>query len=171
MGGARLRSSVFGQLEEDDRQLRSGPLQFSYREGCRMNDPTIERLFVRHEPRQADLALVFGYHVPTGAAARARHAARLYHQGVVPRLLFTGGAPHGPGQVAEAVRMAHVAMEAGVPASAILIEPDSDNTFQNVVFSREMLETLGLLAALRRVLVVSCAWHMGRIVRVMKKCF
>jgi uncharacterized SAM-binding protein YcdF (DUF218 family) len=136
-----------------------------------MSDATVSRLFVRHEPRPADLALVFGYHVPAGAAARARQAARLYLAGAVPRLLFTGGAPHEPGREAESVRMARVALEAGVPASAILIEPDSDNTFQNVIFSREMLDKLGLLCTLRSVLVVSCPWHMGRVLRVMKKCF
>jgi uncharacterized SAM-binding protein YcdF (DUF218 family) len=136
-----------------------------------MNDAAVLRLFVRHEPRPADLAIVFGYHVPAGAAARARRAARLFLDGVVPRLLFTGGAPHEPGQDAEAVRMARVALEAGVPALAVLIEPDSDNTFQNVVFSREMLDKLGLLRGLRSVLAVSCPWHMGRVLRVMKKCF
>lgn len=136
-----------------------------------MTDLTITRLFVRHEPQPADLALVFGFHVPEGAAARARHAARLFHQGFVPRVLFTGGAPHEPGREPEAVRMARIAMDAGLPASAILIEPEADNTFQNVVFSREMLRTLGLLLHLQRILVVTCAWHQGRALRTMKACF
>ncbi len=37
-----------------------------------MTEPSIARLFLRDEPRPADLALVFGYHVPEGADRRVR---------------------------------------------------------------------------------------------------
>lgn len=136
-----------------------------------MTDPRITRLFARHDPRPGELALVFGYHIPSGAVLRARHAAGLYHAGMVPRLLFTGGAPHEPGAEAESIRMALVAMEAGVPASSILVEPLSNNTFQNVLFSKNLLANLGLLDSLTRVLLVSCPWHTGRVVRTMKLWF
>src|ERR1700722_19977012 len=69
-------------------------------------------LFVRDEPERADLALVFGHHDPDTSARRVRHAARLYTERFVPRLLVTGGvtAPGGP---AEAELMAAVAVDAG----------------------------------------------------------
>jgi hypothetical protein len=136
-----------------------------------MNDPAIERLFVRHAPRQGDLAMVFGYHVPAGAAARARAAAALYRSGLVPLLLFTGGAPRFLGDEAESTRMARIAADHGTPAEKILLEGASRNTFENALRSRDLLRERGLLDALRRVILVSCPWHMGRIVRIMRCVF
>jgi uncharacterized SAM-binding protein YcdF (DUF218 family) len=136
-----------------------------------MTDPTIARLFRRDVPRPADLALVFGYHLSEGAQRRARAAARLYLDGLTPRLLFSGGAPRGPGDEAESVRMAHIAVGMGVPRSAILVEPYSRNTFENAICSRVVLAEADLLDALSRVILVSCPWHMGRVVRVMRTTF
>ena len=136
-----------------------------------MNDPRIARCFLQQPPRPADLALAFGFHVAEGADRRARRAAQLYRDGFVPRLLFSGGAPREPGAEAEALRMARVAREAGVPAEAILIEPFSRTTAENVICSRELLRQGDLLAPARTILLVSCAWHLGRIVRLMKVHF
>jgi uncharacterized SAM-binding protein YcdF (DUF218 family) len=136
-----------------------------------MNDPTITRLFPRHESRQGDLALVFGSHLPEEAAARTRAGARLYLTGFVPRLLFSGGAPRDPDDETEAARMADLAREMTVPDSAILIEPHSRNTFENAICSRVLLQQLGLLDSLLTVLLVSCPWHMGRVARIMRKTF
>jgi vancomycin permeability regulator SanA len=136
-----------------------------------MTDPSIERLFVRHPPRPADLGMVFGYHVPEGAAARARAAAALYRAGLVPLLLFTGGAPRFPGDEAESARMARVAEDHGVAEQSILLETASRNTFENALRSRDLLRQRGLLESLSRVILVSCSWHMGRIVRIMRCAF
>jgi uncharacterized SAM-binding protein YcdF (DUF218 family) len=136
-----------------------------------MTDPTIARLFVRHEPRPADLAVVFGYHIPEGAERRARHAATLYLRGLVPRLLFSGGAAGRSDGAAESIRMAGVAVELGVPRQAILIEPASRSTVENAVCSRELLQEGGLLDELGTVILVSCPWHMGGILRIMKNEF
>jgi hypothetical protein len=134
-------------------------------------DPTISRLFLRHPPRRSDLALVFGYHIPEGADRRARAAARLYLDGLAPRLLFSGGAPRRPVDEPESARMAHVARTMGVPADAILIEPFSRNTFENAICSRVLLQQTGLLDSLSRLILVSCPWHMGRVARIVRNTF
>ena len=41
-------------------------------------------------------------------------------------------------------RFARVAMECGVPEMAILMEPDSTNTAENILFTRRMLEEKGI---------------------------
>jgi uncharacterized SAM-binding protein YcdF (DUF218 family) len=128
-------------------------------------------LFVAHAPERADLALVFGYSDPEGAARRARHGARLHREGHVPRLLFTGGAASSPGEPSEAERMAAVAVAAGVPASAILVEARSRTTFENVRHSLALLGEKGLLPGLSAVLLVSCPWHMGRVLRLARQAF
>ena len=77
----------------------------------------------------------------------ARRAAELYHQGLAPKVLFTGGLgrnTEGLLPEPEAVRFAKVAMECGVPEEDILIEEKSRNTKENIEFSRELLEEKGI---------------------------
>ena len=77
----------------------------------------------------------------------ARRAAELYQQGYAPKVLFTGGLgrnTEGLLPEPEAVRFARVAMDCGVPECDIILEPDSTNTKENIVFTRQKLESLGL---------------------------
>ena len=77
----------------------------------------------------------------------ALRAAELYHQGFAPKVLFTGGLgrnTEGLLPEPEAVRFAKVAMEAGVPEEDIILEPNSTNTKENILFTREKLEQLGI---------------------------
>ena len=77
----------------------------------------------------------------------ARRAAQLYRQGLAPVVLFTGGLgrnTEGLLPEPEAVRFARVAMECGVPEAAILLEPDSTNTAENILFTRRLLEERGI---------------------------
>ena len=94
-------------------------------------------------PRKADCIVGFG-NFNTNIA---RRAAELWHQGYAPWVLFTGGLgrnTEGLLPEPEAVRFARVAMECGVPAEAILIEDRSTNTKENILFTRQLLESRGL---------------------------
>ena len=73
----------------------------------------------------------------------AQRAAELYLQGLAPWVLFTGGLgrnTEGLLPEPEAVRFAKTAMAAGVPERAILLEPESTNTAENIRFTRRLLE-------------------------------
>ena len=77
----------------------------------------------------------------------ARRAAELYHAGLAPKVLFTGGLGRntvGLLQETEAERFARVAMECGVPAEAIIKEDRSTNTAENILFTKKLLEALNL---------------------------
>lgn len=92
-------------------------------------------------PTQADCIVGFGNFNDD----IARRAAELYHQGMAPRLLFTGGLGRnttGLFPEAEAERFARVAMKCGVPEEAIIKEVRSTNTAENIQFTRMMLEQL-----------------------------
>lgn len=118
-------------------------------------------LFVRDAPERADLALVFGHSDPARAARRARHAARLYRDGFVPRLILSGGPLPGHGSEAEV--MATVVAENGVPPEAVLLDPVARTTVENVINACDLLDARGLTSGLAAVLLVSCPWHMGRV--------
>ncbi len=100
-------------------------------------------MLMRHEPRPCDLILALG----SNDLRVAAHAADLFLRGLAPRLMFSGhvGAlTRGQFAKSEAETFAEVAMGKGVPREAILIEPRSTNTGENIQFSRELLAGHGL---------------------------
>lgn len=111
-------------------------------------------------PQAADAALVLGNAVNRRGRpnpclrSRVEAGVRLYRAGKVPLLLMSGGTdPDGSNQ-AEAMK--NMALNLGVPEARIITEPHSENTYQNIVFSRP------LLAEKARVIVVSDAFHLPR---------
>ena len=122
-----------------------------------------ELLFLDDGPEPADLALVFGCVEPEGSRQRARHAAALFHAGLVPRLLLSGGVSHPDRPESEAGLMLRVVLDLGVPREAVLVEDRSRTTFENVSLSVALLRDLDLLGATRTILLVSCPWHMRRV--------
>ncbi|WP_375769409.1 YdcF family protein [Archangium gephyra] len=110
----------------------------------------------------ADILVVLGARVLPGgepsSALRARieKAVELYHQGLAPRLLFSGGVGLHPPSEARVMR--DLAVRLGVPPEACLLEEQSHSTEQNARFSSDLLRSLGA----RRVVVVSDPYHLLR---------
>lgn len=72
----------------------------------------------------------------------AQYAGELYLQGIAPLLLFTGKAGNwtqGMFNRSEAEAFADVAMKAGVPEAAILLETHATNIGENIVLSKALL--------------------------------
>jgi uncharacterized SAM-binding protein YcdF (DUF218 family) len=69
---------------------------------------------------------------------RVLEAVREYRASVAPRLIMTGGAAHNT-QV-EAAVMARFAEEQGVPATAVLVEPQAHDTIQNAFYSVRIMQ-------------------------------
>ena len=100
-------------------------------------------LGLHQTPEKADVIVGFGNFNDN----IARRAAELYHRGLAPKVLFTGGLGRntlGLLPETEAERFARVAMECGVPECDIIKEDKSTNTAENIHFTRKLLEELGL---------------------------
>lgn len=111
--------------------------------------------------RHADAILVFGARAYASGAPsdaledRVLTAIELYHQGYAPRLIFSGGPGDGP--FTEAQVMRRIALQAGVPDAAIIMDDaglTTDAAVQNTA------RTLGRGKSL---LAVSHGWHLPRI--------
>lgn len=101
---------------------------------------------MHHTLRRVDVAIGLGSH-DLGVAT---HTAELYQAGLFPAVVFSGG--NSPTTTArfprgEAVHYREHALELGVPAGAILLEPKASNTGENITFSREVLAAAGITAA------------------------
>jgi uncharacterized SAM-binding protein YcdF (DUF218 family) len=98
---------------------------------------------LNHEPRPCDVGIALGSHDPTVSTV----AAELYHQGMYPRLVFTGS--NSPTTIerfpqGEANHYRESAIALGVPPEVIMLEPRSTNTGENILFSRELLREAGI---------------------------
>ncbi|MGD0830414.1 MAG: YdcF family protein [Terracidiphilus sp.] len=88
--------------------------------------------------------------------ARVTEGVREYERGVAPRMILTGGAAHN--QFVEARVMARSAQAEGIPASAIVIEPEAKDTIHNACYSVRIMKAHGWHSAE----VVSSASHLPR---------
>jgi uncharacterized SAM-binding protein YcdF (DUF218 family) len=92
-------------------------------------------------------------------ADRVWYAAQLFHRGVAPRIIVSGGAflaaNNGGPATAEAEAMRRVLKDFGVPDGAIVSEGTSLNTIQNIGHVREMAKG-------GRVALVTSAYHVRR---------
>jgi len=120
-------------------------------------------LRVAEPPRAADAIVVFAGGVGESGKAgggyqeRVKEAIDLYRRGHAPAVIFSSGYVYA---LKEADVMRDLAIANGIPASAILLERNAANTYQNVLFVRRMLDERGW----RRVLLVSSPYHMRRAV-------
>ncbi|OPZ87576.1 MAG: vancomycin high temperature exclusion protein [bacterium ADurb.Bin429] len=113
--------------------------------------------------RQADIIVVPGAKVyidgslSSAASDRVRTACELYHAGLAPRILFSGGPGDGP--YSEPSAMRRRAMRLGVPPIAIYLDEEGVDTRATVRNSLPHLQQLDV----RRVLVVSHFFHLPRL--------
>ncbi|MBO6934472.1 MAG: YdcF family protein [Deltaproteobacteria bacterium] len=91
---------------------------------------------------------------------RVEAGVRVYRRGLAPILLMAGG-PAPSGHV-EAEVMRDLAIELGVPASAIRIEPRSTDTIENARFSVALLCEGQEEPCTPHVIVVTSPYHLRR---------
>lgn len=106
--------------------------------------------------RPADVIIVLGAG-EMGTQRRTQHAVQLYQAGFAPYVLCSGGY-RGPDGRREAEVCADLAQAAGVPISAIMLEPDSRTTEQNARYAAEILRRRSWESAV----VVSDSFHLLR---------
>ena len=100
-------------------------------------------LGMHQKPEKADVIVGFGNFNDN----IARRAAELYHAGLAPKVLFSGGLGRNTSRLftePEAERFARVAMECGVPERDIIKEDKSTNTAENILFVKKLLEELNV---------------------------
>jgi uncharacterized SAM-binding protein YcdF (DUF218 family) len=97
-----------------------------------------------------------------GVQERIAKAVDLFRDGVAPRMIISSGFVF---TLKEAEMMKAIAVDNGVPADAILLEERASNTYENVEFTRRMLNDTGW----RRIALVSSPYHMRRAMLTWKK--
>lgn len=111
---------------------------------------------------KSDYAIVLGaaaYHKNPSPVFKERidHAVSLYHQGLVSKIIFTGGygsgAPYAESEVAK-----RYALRKGVENADILIETRSRSTVNNLIEAKALMDSGGFSTAI----IVSDPLHLKR---------
>jgi uncharacterized SAM-binding protein YcdF (DUF218 family) len=126
---------------------------------------------------QTDVIVVLGgateskdYPRPTvevnSAGDRVLYAARLYKEGKAAHLLLSGGSIDWleTRSTSPAAEMADILELADIPKDALWLDNQSRNTYENALYSRQILEPKGI----KRILLVTSAMHMPRAVALFK---
>lgn len=88
--------------------------------------------------------------------SRAEKGIDLYKQGYAPKIIFSGASlDDGP---SNAFAMRDQALASGVPASNIYIDEKSQNTYENAVNSKVILQSL----AASKIILVTSPYHQRR---------
>jgi uncharacterized SAM-binding protein YcdF (DUF218 family) len=99
------------------------------------------------------------------ALARYRDGVRLYRAGWAPRLIFSGATWDGSHSNADVMRS--LALEDGIPDSAILVDPHGDDTYGNAIYTRDLMLSHGLKSAI----LVTSPYHLQRAILTFRGVF
>ncbi|MDO8603542.1 MAG: ElyC/SanA/YdcF family protein [Candidatus Omnitrophota bacterium] len=125
-------------------------------------------LRIADAPRKADAILVFGGGVgETGSPGkstieRARYAVKLYKGGYADKIIFSSGYIYNYN---DAENMKLFAVSMGIPERNIILEQKANSAYENVIFSKEILDRNNW----RSVLLVSSPYNMRRAALVFNK--
>ena len=120
----------------------------------------------RDDAQPADAIVVLGAAQYDGAPspvfeARLQHAVELFHRGIAPVLVVTGGKLPGD-RTTEAAAARAYALANGVPDEAILVEDAGRTTLESLTAVAALLRDRGLTSAV----FVSDRTHMLRVLRI-----
>ncbi len=114
------------------------------------------------QPRKANAIIVLGASVLPGGhaspslATRIQRAVELYRAGYAPYLILCGGIGNNP--PSEAQVMKNVALNAGVPEEALILEDRSHSTEESLANAKSIMDVRGW----RTALIVSAPYHLLR---------
>jgi uncharacterized SAM-binding protein YcdF (DUF218 family)/glycosyltransferase involved in cell wall biosynthesis len=125
-------------------------------------------LKISQAPRNADCILVFAGgvgesgHAGQGYEERVQYAVDLYKSGFAKHIIFSSGYSY---LIREPFLMKSLAVSLGIPEKDILLEEKATNTYENVLFSKEIAEN----NRWKDILLVSSPYNMLRVKLVFNK--
>ncbi|SEB59765.1 YdcF family protein [Paenibacillus sp. GP183] len=104
-------------------------------------------------PASADTGIVLGASlrndIPSpGLQERLDLALKLYHEGKFKHIIVTGGLDHNGSKLTEAEGMRLYLIKQGIPNSVIVLEPEATSTYQNLLYSKHIMDKSGWKSAI-----------------------
>jgi uncharacterized SAM-binding protein YcdF (DUF218 family) len=115
-------------------------------------------------PQHADCVFVFGTHHPDPAYI----AVDLLNRGIASRVILTGGKNRLTGEN-EADQHLRILLQDGIPRDNIVVEGESTNTQENVVFALREIAKCRDLNGMRSLIAVAKWYHCRRGIMTLKR--
>ncbi len=119
-------------------------------------------LVVNQAPRGSDVIVVLA----GGSENRVKLGIELFKQGFGANMLFSGKTPIAR-NITAAESMAVQSERSGVPKEKIVLEDKSTSTYENAIFTKQLLEISNYKSAI----IVTSNYHMRRTMLVFNKAF
>ena len=110
-------------------------------------------LVLDQPPNKVDVIIVLG----GDRGHRVEHGVSLYQAGYAPYMMISGGKIYHDITIAE-LMMDH-AVRLGVPKENIILEPSAESTYENALYTKELIKRYGFKSAM----IVSSNYHMRRV--------
>lgn len=102
------------------------------------------------------------------AGDRITQAVQLYKMGKINKILFTGGNGNlSTNKIPESVMVQKYLLQIGIPATDLLFEEQSKNTYENALYSLDILKKQDVRSA--KFLLITSSLHMPRSMAIFKK--
>lgn len=123
----------------------------------------IESAIRQELPISADVGIVLGAALwndepSPGLRERLDQALKLYRERRVPRLIVSGGLDNNRSTLTEAEGMKHYLVEQGMPEQDVVTENEARSTYENLLFSKRIMERNGW----ERAIIVTHHYHGAR---------
>lgn len=102
----------------------------------------------------------------SASSDRFIESVQLYHQGIIKKILVTGGNGTFQNLPPETFFINQELIKNGIPATDIILESKSKNTYENAIYCKKMLDSMQLKGP--HVLITS-AFHMPRAIRLYQR--
>jgi uncharacterized SAM-binding protein YcdF (DUF218 family) len=104
-------------------------------------------------PASADTGIVLGaslrHDIPSpGLQERLDLALKLYREGRFKHIIVSGGLDHNGSMLTEAEGMRLYLIKQGLPDSGILLEPKATSTYENLLYSKRIMDKSGWISAI-----------------------
>jgi uncharacterized SAM-binding protein YcdF (DUF218 family) len=104
-------------------------------------------------PASADVGIVLGASlrkdIPSpGLQERLNLAAKLYAEGRFKTIIVSGGLDHNGSKLTEAEGMRNDLVKQGIPLTRILLEPEATSTYENLLYSKRIMDKQGLVSSI-----------------------
>jgi uncharacterized SAM-binding protein YcdF (DUF218 family) len=134
-----------------------------------INGVRIYQYSFKYSEDKSDAAIVLGAGTKQGQISsvfreRINHSIYLYNEKVIMMIILTGGYGDGQNQSDSEIARKYI-LTRGIPKEAIVIEKSSRYTIENLIESKQLMDSLGLKSAL----IVTDPLHMKRSVDMAQK--
>lgn len=123
-------------------------------------------IFLKSNPQKADLALVFG----TRHWEAINKVFELYRDELIPSILISGGINRVTGEN-EALEMSNELIQLGVKKEDIILEDQSTNSLENVLFSKQVISEKISFDEIKKIIAIVKHYHSRRALMTLKKHF